>query len=157
VPHQFAVPKEAYDAFDAKEKGRVAFEAWNALLARYRAEHPQLAADFERRVAGHLPPNWKDVLPKVWNRLFFLFFLSLFSLTQSKVHARVQGGGDASHVRRSAEQAGRCAARDHRRVCGSEPVDVHVSQGLDRLSARYARRQVVWRFLCSCARMRRVE
>lgn len=55
----FVVPDEIYAAWNAREKGAQLEEAWNAKLAAYRKAHPELAAEFERRVAGRLPENWE--------------------------------------------------------------------------------------------------
>lgn len=33
------------------------------MLAAYAAEHPELHAEFQRRVAGQLPANWRAALP----------------------------------------------------------------------------------------------
>jgi transketolase len=38
--------------------------AWNTMLAAYAAEHPDLHAEFQRRVAGHLPHDWMSALPQ---------------------------------------------------------------------------------------------
>lgn len=54
----FVIPDEIYAAWDAREKGRQLEQAWNAKLAAYREAYPELAAEFERRVAGRLPENW---------------------------------------------------------------------------------------------------
>jgi len=37
--------------------------AWESKLAAYRADHPDLAAEFTRRMSGDLPDGWEDVLP----------------------------------------------------------------------------------------------
>jgi len=54
----FEVPSEIYHAWDAKEKGAAAEAAWNEKFAAYEAEHPELAAQFKRRMAGELPADW---------------------------------------------------------------------------------------------------
>ena len=36
---------------------------WARRFEAYRAEFPDLAADFERTIAGELPPGWEDALP----------------------------------------------------------------------------------------------
>jgi transketolase len=56
----FEVPEEIYAAWDARDRGRQAEAEWNARLARYRAEHPDLAAEFLRRMRGDLPPDWES-------------------------------------------------------------------------------------------------
>jgi transketolase len=56
----FEVPSEIYHAWDAKEKGAAAEAAWNEKFAAYETAHPQLAAEFKRRMAGELPADWAD-------------------------------------------------------------------------------------------------
>jgi transketolase len=50
----FVVPEEIRMAWDARERGARAEAEWNALLVAYKAAHPALAAEFERRMAGEL-------------------------------------------------------------------------------------------------------
>jgi transketolase len=58
-PHEpFVVPGAAYAAWDARSAGAEAEARWNALLEGYRAAHPQLAAEFERRQRGELPAGF---------------------------------------------------------------------------------------------------
>ncbi|HEB82820.1 MAG TPA: transketolase [Gammaproteobacteria bacterium] len=54
----FEVPKEIYDGWDAKDKGAKAEAEWNEKFAAYKAEYPELAAEYERRMAGDLPADW---------------------------------------------------------------------------------------------------
>lgn len=54
----FEVPKDVYAGWDAKDKGAAAEAAWNEKFAAYKAENPDLAAEFERRMAGDLPASW---------------------------------------------------------------------------------------------------
>ena len=54
----FVIPKDVYAGWDAKEKGLRAEAAWNDKVAGYKAAHPQLAAEYERRMAGKLPSDW---------------------------------------------------------------------------------------------------
>lgn len=54
----FEIPAEIYAEWDAKAKGLIAEKEWNAKFAAYEAAHPELAAEFKRRVAGDLPANW---------------------------------------------------------------------------------------------------
>ncbi len=54
----FEVPESVYQGWDAKEKGKAAEAAWNEKFAAYKAEFPELAAEFERRMAGDLPTEW---------------------------------------------------------------------------------------------------
>ena len=54
----FHIPAEVYAAWDARTKGASLEAQWNAAFAAYRAAHPELAAEFERRMAGELPADW---------------------------------------------------------------------------------------------------
>ncbi|HET6905810.1 MAG TPA: transketolase [Rhodanobacteraceae bacterium] len=54
----FVVPDEYYAAWNARDKGAQRESEWNALFERYRAAHPELAAEFERRMAGRLPSDF---------------------------------------------------------------------------------------------------
>ncbi|MCW8932644.1 MAG: transketolase, partial [Gammaproteobacteria bacterium] len=54
----FEVPDDVYQSWDAKEKGAAAESAWNDKFAAYKAAHPELAAEFERRMSGELPADW---------------------------------------------------------------------------------------------------
>ena len=56
----FVVPEEVYQGWDQREKGQRREDAWNKKFEEYRAEHPELAAEFERRVAGELPSHWNE-------------------------------------------------------------------------------------------------
>ncbi|HFE38111.1 MAG TPA: transketolase [Gammaproteobacteria bacterium] len=54
----FEVPADVYAGWDAKEKGAAAESAWNEKFAAYKAAYPELAAEYERRMAGDLPADW---------------------------------------------------------------------------------------------------
>ena len=54
----FEIPADIYEQWDAKTDGHVVEREWNERLAAYRAAYPELAAEFERRMAGDLPANW---------------------------------------------------------------------------------------------------
>ena len=54
----FEIPQNIYDAWDAKHKGQAVEAQWNAGFAAYQAAHPELAAEFKRRMAGDLPTNF---------------------------------------------------------------------------------------------------
>ncbi|AMO37255.1 transketolase [Thauera humireducens] len=54
----FEIPADVYAAWDARAKGAEREAEWNAAFAAYRAAHPELAAEFERRMAGELPADW---------------------------------------------------------------------------------------------------
>ncbi|MEN8204572.1 MAG: transketolase [Pseudomonadota bacterium] len=59
-PEPFAVPQDIYDGWDAKNKGLRAEAEWNDKFAGYKANYPELAAEYERRMAGELPADWTD-------------------------------------------------------------------------------------------------
>ncbi len=54
----FEIPDAIRTAWDAREEGASRSAEWRALLAEYRGEHPELAAEFERRMAGKLPADF---------------------------------------------------------------------------------------------------
>jgi transketolase len=56
----FEIPKDVYEGWSAKTKGEGLEKLWNNKFAEYAKAHPQLAAEFKRRVAGELPANWKQ-------------------------------------------------------------------------------------------------
>ena len=56
----FEIPAEIYAEWDAKEAGAAAEAAWNEKFAAYAAAHPELAAEFKRRMAGELPGDFAE-------------------------------------------------------------------------------------------------
>jgi len=54
----FEIPQPVYDAWDARAKGKRAERRWTKLFAAYEAAHPELAADFRRRMTGALPRDF---------------------------------------------------------------------------------------------------
>jgi len=61
-PHApFAIPKDVYAAWDAKELGKSFEAAWNAKFAAYKAAFPALAKEFVRRMKGELPKQFHQV------------------------------------------------------------------------------------------------
>jgi transketolase len=64
VEAQFLIPEEALARFrTAIEDGAAAQGEWDALFARYEEAHPELAAEWRRRMAGGLPGGWEQTLP----------------------------------------------------------------------------------------------
>ena len=55
VHEPFVIPEAAYTHWDARVCGAEAEAAWAATLASYKAAHPDLAAEYLRRVRGELP------------------------------------------------------------------------------------------------------
>jgi transketolase len=56
----FEIPEEVYQGWDSKEAGQALEDSWNEKLAAYREAHPELAAEFERRMQRQLPENWAE-------------------------------------------------------------------------------------------------
>ncbi len=54
----FEVPDDVYAGWSAKDKGAEKEAAWNEKFAAYKAANPELAAEYERRMAGDLPADW---------------------------------------------------------------------------------------------------
>ena len=54
----FEVPADVYAGWDCKDSGAKAEAAWNEKFAAYKAAFPELAAEYERRIAGDLPADW---------------------------------------------------------------------------------------------------
>ncbi|MBT8128948.1 MAG: transketolase, partial [Gammaproteobacteria bacterium] len=56
----FEIPDDVYAGWDAKDKGAAAEAAWNEKFEAYKAANPELAAEFERRMAGELVADWES-------------------------------------------------------------------------------------------------
>ncbi|WP_342245822.1 transketolase [Pseudomonas sp. OTU5201] len=54
----FEVPADIYAEWDAKAAGAAREAAWNERFAAYAAAHPELAAEFQRRIKGQLPADF---------------------------------------------------------------------------------------------------
>jgi transketolase len=65
----FEIPEKIYAGWDAKQRGSEAEAAWDQLFAAYRESHPELAAEFDRRMNGDLPDNWQQDTDKAIARL----------------------------------------------------------------------------------------
>ncbi|QQP89017.1 transketolase [Skermanella sp. TT6] len=60
-PHPaFEIPAEIRDAWDARARGAKLREDWRRRFDAYAAEHPDLAAEFTRRIAGRLPEDFAE-------------------------------------------------------------------------------------------------
>jgi transketolase len=65
-PHDepFTIPDDVRDHLDLREEGQARRAAWEERFAAYAAAHPDLAAEFERRIVRReLPEGWTDALP----------------------------------------------------------------------------------------------
>lgn len=56
----FVIPDEIYKAWDCRESGGKMQAEWDKMFAGYKAAHPELAAEFLRRMHGELPKVLKD-------------------------------------------------------------------------------------------------
>jgi transketolase len=54
----FEIPDDIRAGWDARERGQRVEAEWKQRFARYRERYPELAAEFERRMAGDLPADW---------------------------------------------------------------------------------------------------
>ncbi|WP_370218422.1 transketolase [Thalassolituus sp.] len=54
----FEIPENVYEGWSATAKGAAAESAWNDKFAAYEAAHPELAAEYKRRIAGDLPVDF---------------------------------------------------------------------------------------------------
>ncbi len=57
----FEIPEEVYQAWDGRAKGAALESEWQHRFAHYARAHPELAAEFTRRVVDHeLPADWNS-------------------------------------------------------------------------------------------------
>ncbi len=56
----FEIPREVYDAWDARETGRKLQKEWEDRFAAYEQENPQLAREFKRCMKGDLPEGFRN-------------------------------------------------------------------------------------------------
>jgi transketolase len=61
----FEIPEAVYAGWDARARGAKVEGAWNDQFAAYAKQHPDLAAELKRRMAGELPASWKAHAAKV--------------------------------------------------------------------------------------------
>ncbi len=56
----FEIPDDVREAWDATAQGASHENEWRERFEAYRAEHPSLASEFERRMAGEFPQDWTE-------------------------------------------------------------------------------------------------
>jgi transketolase len=54
----FEIPDKVYEGWNARECGALLEGDWTARFVAYKAAYPELAAEFERRIAGELPADF---------------------------------------------------------------------------------------------------
>jgi transketolase len=60
----FEVPPAVYEAWDARPRGAKVEAEWNARFSRYTREHPDLARELARRMAGELPDGFDGLVTR---------------------------------------------------------------------------------------------
>jgi transketolase len=56
----FVIPDEIRSGWDARNRGQRRESQWQGLFDKYKAQFPELAAEFERRFKGELPSSWSE-------------------------------------------------------------------------------------------------
>jgi transketolase len=56
----FEIPADVATAWNARAAGAGREQAWQKLMDAYAQQHPALAAELSRRLAGELPADWPD-------------------------------------------------------------------------------------------------
>jgi transketolase len=56
----FEIPADIYAEWDARDAGGKAEAEWNKRFDAYKAEYPELASEFVRRMAGELPADFAE-------------------------------------------------------------------------------------------------
>jgi len=57
----FEIPPEYYAAWDATSKGVALESEWTVKYNHWKKAHPDLAAEFDRRMRGELPADWDGI------------------------------------------------------------------------------------------------
>ena len=65
----FVIPAEINQAWNTVERGKQAEAAWRKQFEAFRAQYPQDAAEFERRMAGDLSADFADKLPGIFDAI----------------------------------------------------------------------------------------
>lgn len=60
----FEIPAEIASAWDGKARGAKLEQAWQDLFTSYESSHPELAAEYLRRMRGDLPDDWNNFADK---------------------------------------------------------------------------------------------
>ena len=63
----FEVPDDIYAGWDARQRGSHAEAEWQTRFDVYQQQHPELAANLERRMTGVLPAGWEDAADAIVN------------------------------------------------------------------------------------------
>ena len=58
----FVIPDEYYVAWNAKERGEKLESEWQDKFSAYESAHPELAAEYQRRMNAELPDGWVNIV-----------------------------------------------------------------------------------------------
>jgi transketolase len=58
----FEVPEAVYQGWDHKQSGQSEEDSWQQKFVAYSEAHPELAAEYERRMNRDLPDNWAEAV-----------------------------------------------------------------------------------------------
>ena len=58
----FVIPERIYSEWDCRGRGADLQSSWTECFDRYRQQYPELASEFERRMAAQLPSGWSEDL-----------------------------------------------------------------------------------------------
>jgi transketolase len=56
----FVIPDDIAESWNHGEAGQAEENAWQLQFDAYQSDHPELAAEFERRISGGLPAGWQE-------------------------------------------------------------------------------------------------
>ncbi len=79
----FEIPEAIYHGYNAKPKGEAAESAWKEKFAKYKANFPKEAAEFERRLTGEASPEFDAAIARM---------ISEFRKENPKIATRVASG-----------------------------------------------------------------
>lgn len=65
----FEIPQSIYDAWDAKDKGKVFEKNWDVKFAKYIEKYPSEAKELLRRVSGDLSPAFAEHVNEIANSI----------------------------------------------------------------------------------------
>lgn len=69
-PHApFELHEDLVAAWDGSAKGASSKAGWDAQFSAYQAQHPELAAEFKRRMAGDLPADFADQVHALFEKM----------------------------------------------------------------------------------------
>jgi len=61
---EFEIPSDIKNDWDCTSEGTQKEQHWNELFSKYKEKHPKLASEFERRMNGDMPSDFKENMKK---------------------------------------------------------------------------------------------